>query len=139
MGATFKGGVVLAADSRTSTGNYVANRTAAKITQLAESIYLCRSGSAGDTQAVAGYVQRLLAEHEIEQGTTTPIPVAASIVRQMIYANKGALSAGLIVGGCDAHNGPQIYAVPLGGTLMKVCCSCDLKRNDILTCTYDGL
>lgn len=139
MGATFEGGVVLAADSRTSTGNYVANRTAAKITQLAETIYLCRSGSAGDTQAVAGYVQRFLAEHEIEQGGTTPISVAASIVRQMIYANKGMLSAGLIVGGWDAHSGPQIYAIPLGGTLMKVCCFVIRTWDSICTCTEYGL
>ena len=85
---------------------------------------MCRSGSAGDTQAVAAYVQRFLAQHEIEQGASTPVPVAASIVRQMIYANKGMLSAGLIVGGWDEHNGPQIHAIPMGGTLVKVwsCC-----------------
>ena len=36
MAASFKGGVVLGADTRTSTGAYVANRVTNKLTQLAE-------------------------------------------------------------------------------------------------------
>ena len=38
MAASYKGGVVLGADSRTSTGAYVANRVTNKITQLAEKV-----------------------------------------------------------------------------------------------------
>lgn len=33
MAVTYKGGVILGADSRTSTGSYVANRTADKVGQ----------------------------------------------------------------------------------------------------------
>jgi 20S proteasome subunit beta 1 len=57
IAVSFKGGVVLGADSRTSSGSYVANRVQDKITPLADTVYLCRSGSASDTQAIAGYVQ----------------------------------------------------------------------------------
>ena len=53
MAVEFDGGVVVCADSRTSTGTYVANRTSDKLTQVAERIYVCRSGSAADTQARA--------------------------------------------------------------------------------------
>ncbi|KAM2869026.1 hypothetical protein FF1_017012 [Malus domestica] len=45
IGVTYDGGVVLAADSRTSTGVYVANRASDKITQLTDNVYVCRSGS----------------------------------------------------------------------------------------------
>ena len=38
MAASYKGGVVLGADSRTSTGAYVANRVTNTITQLAEKV-----------------------------------------------------------------------------------------------------
>ena len=48
----FDGGVVIGADSRTSTGIYVANRVSDKLTEVHERIYCCRSGSAADTQAV---------------------------------------------------------------------------------------
>lgn len=46
MAATFEGGVVLGADSRTSTGNFVANRAADKITPLADKVWICRCGNA---------------------------------------------------------------------------------------------
>ena len=38
MAATFDGGVVLGADSRTSTGNYVANRVTDKLTKLTDRV-----------------------------------------------------------------------------------------------------
>lgn len=50
VAAAYRGGVVLGADSRVTTGIYVSNRVSDKITPLADSIYLCRSGSAADTQ-----------------------------------------------------------------------------------------
>ena len=53
MAVAYAGGVVLGADSRTSTGNYVANRVSDKITAIHDRIYVCRSGSAADTQARA--------------------------------------------------------------------------------------
>ena len=40
MAATFDGGVVLGADSRTSTGNYVANRVTDKLTKLTDRVSL---------------------------------------------------------------------------------------------------
>ncbi|KAI4992242.1 hypothetical protein ZWY2020_051633 [Hordeum vulgare] len=45
VGVCYDGGVVLAADSRTSTGMYVENRASDKITQLTDNVYVCRSGS----------------------------------------------------------------------------------------------
>lgn len=42
MAATFSGGVILGADSRTSTGDFVANRAADKITPLADKVWICR-------------------------------------------------------------------------------------------------
>lgn len=50
MAVSFPGGVVLGADSRTSTGSYVANRVSDKLTPCHDRIYCCRSGSAADTQ-----------------------------------------------------------------------------------------
>ena len=54
--------VILGADSRVSTGTYVANRVSDKIAQLSEHIYCCRSGSAADTQALTDMVKHYLAQ-----------------------------------------------------------------------------
>jgi 20S proteasome subunit beta 1 len=60
MAIPFEGGVVLGADSRVSTGTYVANRVSDKIAQLSEHIFCCRSGSAADTQTLTDYVKHYL-------------------------------------------------------------------------------
>jgi len=63
MAVEFDGGVVLGADSRTSSGSYVANRVSDKITYVSDKIYVCRSGSAADTQAVADMMRMYLGMH----------------------------------------------------------------------------
>eukprot|EP00978_Attheya_sp_CCMP212_P034955 scaffold149652_cov45-Attheya_sp.AAC.1 len=62
MAIPFEGGVVLGADSRVSTGTYIANRASDKIAQLHERIWRCRSGRAADTQALTDYVKHFLSQ-----------------------------------------------------------------------------
>ncbi|KAK9917576.1 hypothetical protein WJX75_005968 [Coccomyxa subellipsoidea] len=120
MAATFDGGVVLGADSRTSTGNYIANRVTDKLTQLTDRVYVCRSGSAADTQAISSYVQFYLHQHQMELNDEILVKTAASLATKLVYSNKEALQAGLIVAGYDSREGGQVFALPLGGTLVKV-------------------
>merc|ERR1719473_1903435 len=68
MAVEFDGGVVLGADSRTSTGEYVANRASRKISKVHDKIFVCRSGSAADTQALTGFVINYLGQHAVELG-----------------------------------------------------------------------
>ncbi|KAL0024358.1 hypothetical protein WJX79_003331 [Trebouxia sp. C0005] len=96
MAASFDGGVVLGADSRTSTGNYIANRVTDKLTPLAENIY-----------------------HRLELDQDIGVKTAAQLAKNMVYQNKEMLQAGLIVAGWDKEEGGSVYAVPLGGTLVK--------------------
>ena len=63
MAVQFDGGVVLGADSRTSTGSYVANRVSDKIVPIHDYVWSCRSGSAADTQAVVDYVKHYVDAH----------------------------------------------------------------------------
>jgi len=82
MAVQFDKGVVIGADSRTTTGSYIvriityvltafivpniytctcqANRVTDKLTHVHDRIYCCRSGSAADTQAVADIVHYYL-------------------------------------------------------------------------------
>ncbi|GER36145.1 proteasome subunit beta type [Striga asiatica] len=140
IGVTYNGGVVLGADSRTSTGMYVANRASDKITQLTDNVYICRSGSflwckkltacimtfsvlsslAADSQIVSDYVRYYLHQHTIQLGQPATVKVAANLVRLLSYNNKNMLQTGLIVGGWDKYNGGKIYGVPLGGTVLEL-------------------
>ncbi|KAK9897623.1 proteasome-domain-containing protein [Cystobasidium minutum MCA 4210] len=114
-----KMGVIAAADSRTSSGSYVANRVTDKLTHLDDRIYCCRSGSAADTQAVADIVTYQLQLYRQVHNESPPVHIAAKMFQQVCYANKDALSAGIIVAGYDDENGASVYNIPLGGGLFK--------------------
>jgi 20S proteasome subunit beta 1 len=136
MAASFPGGVVLGADTRTSTGSYVANRVTNKLTQLADKVFalpadaflfnvgrgatlcachpmapnkpchgimrnpadwfglvlpqvfVCRSGSAADTQAISAYVEHYIEQHEMELGRGVAVKTAANLAMQLVYNNK---------------------------------------------------
>merc|ERR1719453_68477 len=120
MAVEFDGGVVLGADSRTSTGTYVANRASRKITKVHDRVFVCRCGSAADTQALSGFVQHYYSQHAIELGKLPTVNTAASLFRLIAYNNKDNLMAGLIIAGWDEVRGGQVYSVPLGGSLIRV-------------------
>lgn len=90
-----------------------------KITAIHDRIYVCRSGSAADTQAISDYVRRFLAEHAIDKGAPPTVQVAAKLFRTLCYNNKDRLLAGIIVAGVDETGGPAVYEIPLGGSVVK--------------------
>ncbi|KAJ8140404.1 hypothetical protein OXX80_009597 [Metschnikowia pulcherrima] len=119
MAVKFADGVILGADSRTTTGTYIANRVSDKLTQIHDTIYCCRSGSAADTQAVADIVKYQLQMHAVQlpPGEKPTTKVAASIFQEMCYNNKDSLSAGIICAGYDHRNKGSVYSVPIGGSI----------------------
>lgn len=119
VAAEFPGGVVIGADSRTSTGTYVANRVSNKITRITDSVYCCRSGSAADTQALADIVTYRMSMHEIEMGRPAAVKTVANTFREMCYQYRDDLMAGILCAGYDRVNGGQIYSIPIGGMLVR--------------------
>jgi len=119
MAVEFDGGVVLGADSRTTTGSYIANRVTDKLTRVTDRVYCCRSGSAADTQYIADVVSSILEFDEIESGRPPLVHTAAQKFRSMCYENRDKLTAGIIVAGWDAEKGGQVYSIPIGGMLVR--------------------
>merc|ERR1711879_794019 len=120
MAVEFDGGVVMGADSRTSTGDYVANRASRKISKVYDNVFVCRCGSAADTQALTGFVQNYLGQHATELGKLPTVQTAANLFKLIAYNNKDNLMAGLIVAGFDEKRGGQIFSIPLGGSMIPV-------------------
>jgi len=119
MAVEYDGGVVIGADSRTSSGSYVANRVTDKLTKITDRVYCCRSGSAADTQAIADYVKLYLDMHMMEKQDRTTVKTAARVFQQMCYGNRDQLSAGIICAGWDKEKGGSVYSIPLGGMLVR--------------------
>ncbi|KAI7860535.1 proteasome subunit beta type-6 [Circinella umbellata] len=119
MAVAFADGVVIGADSRTTTGAYIANRVTDKLTKVHDRIYCCRSGSAADTQAVADIVHYYLQLYSVQENEMPSVRTASALFQELCYQNKDMLTAGIIVAGWDEKNGPSVYNVPLGGSLHK--------------------
>nr|XP_046173401.1 proteasome subunit beta type-6-like isoform X2 [Oncorhynchus gorbuscha] len=119
MAVEFDGGVVIGADSRTTTGAYIANRVTDKLTPIHDHIFCCRSGSAADTQAVADAVTYQLGFHSIELDEPPLVQTAANLFQQMCYRYREEMMAGIIVAGWDKRRGGQVYTVPMGGMIVR--------------------
>ncbi|KAK3701365.1 hypothetical protein QZH41_008735 [Actinostola sp. cb2023] len=119
MAVEFDGGVVIGADSRTTSGAYISNRVTDKLTPITKYIFCCRSGSAADTQAIADIVKYQLNFYGIVLGEDIEVKTAASLFREMCYGYRDKLSAGIICAGWDQRNGGQVYSIPLGGMCVR--------------------
>ncbi|XP_072447800.1 proteasome subunit beta type-6-like [Chiloscyllium punctatum] len=119
MAVEFDGGVVIGADSRTTTGSYIANRVTDKLTPIHDLIFCCRSGSAADTQAIADAVAYQLGFHSIELDELPLVQTAANLFKDMCYKYREELMAGIIVAGWDKRKGGQVYTVPMGGMMVR--------------------
>ena len=78
MACQYAGGVVLGADSRTSTGTYIANRASDKITCVTDNVWMCRSGSVrcACDEALKTYVRRAFERNAAQScgGVVEPLP-----------------------------------------------------------------
>lgn len=119
IAAEYDGGVVLGADSRTTTGAYIANRVTDKLTKISDHIYCCRSGSAADTQAMADIVNYYLDFQMSEMGEEALVQTGANVFRELVYKYRSSLTAGIIVAGWDRRKGGQVYVIPLGGMCVR--------------------
>ncbi|XP_061610238.1 proteasome subunit beta type-6 [Phyllopteryx taeniolatus] len=119
MAVEYDGGVVIGADSRTTTGAYIANRVTDKLTPIHDRIFCCRSGSAADTQAIAEVVTYQLGFHSIELDEPPLVETAANLFRASCYRYREELTAGILVAGWDRRKGGQVYCVPIGGMLVR--------------------
>ena len=75
-------------------------------------IYVCRSGSAADTQAIASYVQYYLAQHQMELDAEVHVKTAATFAKQLCYSNKvlSVLPPGCMLHGIPCH--AAVLAMP---------------------------
>jgi len=119
MAVEFEDGVVIGADSRTTTGAYIANRVTDKLTKVTDNIYCCRSGSAADTQAIADIVSYHLNFHSMELGEKPLVESGAAVFRELCYNYRDSLMAGILVAGWDSRKGGQVYSVPIGGMCVR--------------------
>ncbi|XP_003389514.1 PREDICTED: proteasome subunit beta type-6-like [Amphimedon queenslandica] len=119
MAVEYDGGVIIGADSRTTSGSYIVNRVTDKLTPITDRIFCCRSGSAADTQAIADAVKYNLQLLSIELNEAPLVKTAAHFFRQYCYKYRDNCTAGILCAGWDKRSGGQVYSIPLGGMCIR--------------------
>eukprot|EP00882_Tetradesmus_deserticola_P002251 GHRQ01002403.1.p1 GENE.GHRQ01002403.1~~GHRQ01002403.1.p1 ORF type:complete len:269 (+),score=109.43 GHRQ01002403.1:357-1163(+) len=115
-GVIYKDGVVLAADTRSTSGSTVADKNCEKIHYIAPNIYCCGAGTAADTENVTAMVSSHLELHKYSTGRQARVVTAMTLLKSHLFRYQGHVSAALILGGVDLH-GPHLFTIfPHGST-----------------------
>ena len=107
-------------------GIYISNRASDKMCNLTENVVMARSGSAADTEAVAGFVRHHceVLSIELDKDNTLEVKTVARILNKINYENKNAnngtgLGCYAICAGWDEREGAQVYSCTAGGNMIK--------------------
>lgn len=101
VGCCFDGGVVIAADTRATLGDIVADKNCAKLHQLAPRIWCAGAGTAADTEMVTQLVALNLELHALSNARAPRVITAVTMLKQHLFKYQGHLGAYLIVAGSD--------------------------------------
>lgn len=110
----------MAADCRSTSGSYVANRSNDKLYPLSKNIVAAKCGAAADTQFILGTVVKYLSQFQMEYQGLIPVKVAATLMSNLVYKYKTYFSAGIIIGGVD-DDGPSVYYLTEGSCIRQKC------------------
>jgi 20S proteasome subunit beta 5 len=119
LGFRYKGGVILAVDSRASSGQYIASMTVQKVLEINDFLLGTMAGGAADCQ----YWERVLGMEcrlwELRNGSRITVASASKILANITYAYRNyGLSMGTMIAGWDKY-GPSLYYVDDQGTRIK--------------------
>jgi len=116
----FKGGILVAVDSRASMGSYIGSGTVKKVIPISKYLLGTMAGGAAD----CSYWERNLAfqcrVHELREGKRISVAAASKLLANTVYGYRGmGLSMGTMIAGWDEELGPNLYYVDNDGTRLK--------------------
>lgn len=115
VGCVFDGGVVIAADTRATSGPIVADKNCEKLHRLAPTIWCAGAGTAADTEMVTQLIASNLELHSLSNNRTPRVITALTMLKQHLFKHQGHLGAYLIVAGVDP-TGPHLLSVQAHGS-----------------------
>lgn len=119
LGFEYQGGVILAVDSRASSGQYVASATVQKVLEINDFLLGTMAGGAADCQYWERYLGMECRLWELRNGNKITVAAASKILSNITYYFRNAgLSMGTMIAGWDAF-GPSLYYVDDQGCRIK--------------------
>lgn len=124
MGLVCKGGLVLAADKRATSGYLISYKKFDKIMSITDNMAVTVAGTVSDVQLLVKYLKAELKLKEIRTNRATTVKEAASLLSNFVYNNirKFSLIPGIshfILGGVDS-TGFHLYDLSPDGSIVEV-------------------
>ncbi|KAF2399917.1 N-terminal nucleophile aminohydrolase [Trichodelitschia bisporula] len=119
VGCLFDGGVVIAADTRATSGPIVADKNCQKLHYIAPQIWCAGAGTAADTEFTTALVSSNLELHALSTGRKPRVVTCMTMLKQHLFRYQGHIGAYLVVAGCDP-TGSHLFTVHAHGSTDKL-------------------
>jgi len=119
LGFIFKHGVIIAVDSRSTQGSYIASQTVKKVIEINPYLLGTMAGGAADCSFWERELGRQCRLYELRNKERISVAAASKILCNIVYGYKNyGLSMGTMIAGWD-KTGPNLFYVDDDGTRLK--------------------
>ncbi|KAI4150413.1 MAG: hypothetical protein LQ340_004092 [Diploschistes diacapsis] len=119
VGCIFDGGVVIAADTRATSGPIVADKNCEKLHYIAPQIWCAGAGTAADTEFTTALISSNLELHSLSTGRKPRVVTCMTMLKQHLFRYQGYIGAYLVVAGVDP-TGVSLFTVHAHGSTDKL-------------------
>ncbi|KAK4542415.1 proteasome core particle subunit beta 2 [Oleoguttula mirabilis] len=119
VGCIYDGGVVIAADTRATSGPIVADKNCEKLHYIAPQIWCAGAGTAADTEFTTALISSNLELHALSTGRKPRVVTVMTMLKQHLFRYQGHIGAYLVVAGCDP-TGNHLFTVHAHGSTDKL-------------------
>jgi len=119
LGFIFQHGVIIAVDSRSTMGSYIASQSVKKVIEINPYLLGTMAGGAADCSFWERELGRQCRLYELRNKERISVAAASKLLGNIVYNYKGyGLSMGTMIAGWD-KTGPNLFYVDNDGTRLK--------------------
>ncbi|RDA92829.1 hypothetical protein CP533_2860 [Ophiocordyceps camponoti-saundersi (nom. inval.)] len=119
VGCIYDGGVVIAADTRATSGPIVADKNCEKLHYISPQIWCAGAGTAADTEFTTSLISSQLELHSLSTGRKPRVVTCMTLLKQHLFRYQGYIGAYLVIAGCDP-TGTHLFTVHAHGSTDKL-------------------
>ncbi|KAK4202230.1 nucleophile aminohydrolase [Triangularia verruculosa] len=119
VGCIYEGGVVIAADTRATSGPIVADKNCEKLHFISPNIWCAGAGTAADTEFTTALISSQLELHSLSTGRKPRVVTVMTMLKQHLFRYQGHIGAYLVVAGVDP-TGTHLFTVHAHGSTDKL-------------------
>ncbi|GAM34152.1 hypothetical protein TCE0_015f01542 [Talaromyces pinophilus] len=119
VGCIYDKGVVIAADTRATSGPIVADKNCEKLHFISPQIWCAGAGTAADTEFTTALISSNIELHSLSTGRPPRVATCMTMLKQHLFRYQGHIGAYLVVAGVDP-TGTHLFTVHAHGSTDKL-------------------